>query len=67
MSGVSVEPVLHPLRDLAERVPAVLFVAERGRLLYVSPASRTMLGRPPGDYLSPARYPGEVTELLRGR
>lgn len=54
MSGVSADPVLHPLRDLAERVPAVLFVAESGRLLYVSPASRTLLGRPPGDYLADA-------------
>ncbi|HEX8206556.1 MAG TPA: EAL domain-containing protein [Solirubrobacteraceae bacterium] len=52
MGGLSVEPALHPLRDLADRVPAVLFVAERGRLLYVSPAARELLGRPPEDYLA---------------
>ena len=52
MTGVSAEPALHPLRTLADRVPAVLFVAEHGRLLYVSPAAEALLGRPPEEYLA---------------
>ena len=42
----------HPLRDLAERVPAVLFVAEHGRPTFVSPAASALLGRPPEHYLA---------------
>ena len=41
----------HPLRELVERVPAVLFVTENGRLSYVSPAAEELLGRPPETYL----------------
>jgi diguanylate cyclase (GGDEF)-like protein len=52
VSGVSLEPTLHPLRTLADRLPAVLFVAEHGRLLYVSPAARALLGHPPEEYLA---------------
>ena len=54
MSGVSADPALHPLRTLADRLPAVLFVAEHGRLLYVSAAAQALLGRPPDDYLADA-------------
>jgi diguanylate cyclase (GGDEF)-like protein len=52
VSGVSTEPALHPLRDLADRLPVVLFVAEHGRLLYVSPAAEPLLGHPPEEYLA---------------
>jgi diguanylate cyclase (GGDEF)-like protein len=45
----------HPLAELVEHVPAVLFAVEDGRLAYVSPASAELLGRPPGDYLADGR------------
>ncbi len=38
--------------ELAERLPAVLFVAEHGRPTYVSPAATTLLGNPPEHYLA---------------
>jgi diguanylate cyclase (GGDEF)-like protein len=44
----------HPLRDLAERVPAVLFVAEQGQPTYVSAAATALLGRAPEVYLADA-------------
>jgi diguanylate cyclase (GGDEF)-like protein len=52
VSGIQVEPTTHPLAELAERLPAVLFVAEHGRPTFVSAASTTLLGRPPEDYLA---------------
>ncbi|HEX2085348.1 MAG TPA: GGDEF domain-containing phosphodiesterase [Solirubrobacteraceae bacterium] len=52
MSGVSLPAAGHPLHDLAERLPAVLFVAEDGRPVYVSQAATALLGRAPEEYVA---------------
>ena len=48
------QPVVdqHPLAGLAEHVPAVLFVEEDRRLVYVSPAAPALLGGPAEQYLT---------------
>jgi diguanylate cyclase (GGDEF)-like protein len=54
----------HPLRELVERVPAVLFVAEDGRPVYVSPAAETVLGQPADVYVAePWRWHAERARL----
>ena len=64
MSGASLPAVEHPLRELAERLPAVLFIAEHGRPTYVSAAATTLLGRPPEHYLAdPVAWDRERTAL----
>ena len=45
----------HPLADLVEHLPGVLFAVEEGRPVYVSPSSTALLGRPPEDYLADRR------------
>ena len=52
MSGTTPPAIDHPLRDLAERAPAVLFIAEHGQPTYVCPTAATLLGRPPEDYVA---------------
>jgi diguanylate cyclase (GGDEF)-like protein len=54
VSGLSLRTRAHPLQELAERLPAVLFVAEGGRPTYVSPAATALLGHPPEHYLGDA-------------
>jgi diguanylate cyclase (GGDEF)-like protein len=54
VSGVSLPETEHPLATLAERLPAVLFVAEHGRPTYVSAAAAALLGHPPEHYLTDA-------------
>ncbi len=44
-------PAAHPFAGLAERVPAVLFVAEEGRPVQVGGACEELLGRPGDDYV----------------
>ena len=44
----------HPLRQLLDHVPAVLFVCDDGRPVYVSPAAEQLLGRPAEEYLADA-------------
>ena len=46
------QDIAHPLADLAERVPAVLFVCDEGRPRYVSPAAKELLGETPEQYLA---------------
>ena len=57
----------HPLARLVDQVPAVLFVAEDGVLVYVSPGARTLLGRAPEELLRDRvawdRARGELHEL----
>jgi diguanylate cyclase (GGDEF)-like protein len=48
---VTLSATSHPLSDLARRIPAVLFVAERGRPTFVSPAAEALLGHPADRYL----------------
>jgi EAL domain-containing protein (putative c-di-GMP-specific phosphodiesterase class I)/GGDEF domain-containing protein len=42
----------HPLTDLADQAPVVLFVCDEGRPRYVSPASTELLGETPECYLA---------------
>ncbi len=52
MGGVPLQATEHPLHELAERVPAVLFVAEHGKPVFVSPAVQQLLGNPAEHYLA---------------